>query len=498
MIKRENVKMLIMLISVLILCVASFVFFVKEKSAIWLFVCVFSLGYYIAKLINGFDKVGKNDAIMLGLTFLSLIISVIISFSYYPYIPQLNRLYFPKDSVDFKNEFFSNINHAPSPKLIFAFDNSGDALNDEIDSSLKVEYDDYSRSVIEFLGMKFSASEINSIIKKEKITYGDILKMRACFDLTKISKKNGQFVILKIGENNNSYDQRMIGLGKKSYEQTTEFKTIDNGIIQDEIFKILNTKNDEINTGFDSFILDLVALFHVNNIKSNRTNESLSECAVYVYSDFYHDYDKLVETKKDIAKITKDKKDLLRGVVQNYFIDRHPPRRKARLGMSILNENLGGKISDEETYFIIDSINKSTIVPIRVIKAKTQYWFYSDKQNEEISTEFRFVFDHNEKYCIRLVDDVKGLSIDGEEMEPIKEKCCDFINDNKNSFSLNYSGEKPTQEQKVRFEVIHNDIHYYVDCKFYKEWDRIYKWILPLIIGLLGLLLGLWSFKLNK
>ena len=476
-------------------CVVSLIFFIKTKHAILLFLSVFSLGYFVAELIKSIkdvNKIGTNDVVMFVLTILISSFPTLISMNNPPFVSQLNRLYSPKDSVVFKNEIF--IDSASSPKMIFAFDNSGDALNDKIDTSLNDKYKEYCRDVFDFLGGKIVEKEKEQILGKPKITYGDFLKMRACFDLTKISEKKGQFIILRIGEDKRKYNDRMKKLGRKYYEQMERFENIDKGILQDEILKIFKTLNDEIDTRFDTFIAELETLFFKNGItpeenKENKENGKLSECVVYIYSDFYHDYDKSEETKKEIEKIINEKKKLLVGIVQNCFIDQHH-RNKSRLGMSILEEYLN-TTSDEETYFFIDSINKATIVPIRIVEAKNQYWFYSDKHDTEISTYFRIVFDDNDKYCIRLVNDVKGLSIDGVEMKLKEERCCESKNDNKNSFVLKYYGKKPVQNP--RFEIMHDDIHYFVDCKFIEEWDRNFKWIIPLILGLIGFGIGSWK-----
>ncbi len=459
---------------VFILSIIFLIVFLKLQSAIWLLMSALLFGYFIAELIKELKKENEfeaNDLVMFILTFLIPIIITFIPLTEPPIKKRLNRLYFPKDSVDFEKEFiiYSSLNSNP-PKLIFAFDNSGSGLTDILtEKSLKEKYEKYCIDVERFFS-NGSESEIKLIQKTStKKTFGNLLKIRLCFDLIKRVNDTAEFIVLKIGDDNIPYSY-----GDNGYSMISKDK------IQDEIVKILKTGNNEIHTSFDKLNYRLREY-------TKKTDKILSEYALYIYSDFYYDYEGREEKDEEVQIIKDTKRDLLHKVVQNCFIDNH--KRDNRGGKFILDSL---PAYPYEKHFLIDKINEESKVPVRIVETDNLSWYYSKDDKMKIVTSFRIIFNKGIKSICSLNNTEKDdyFFINDEQFDYQELKTLRYED---TSIPLKYIGENVPK--KTVFEIEHNDIHYFVHFKFIEEWDASLQYWLPISAFIIGFLIGIYKRK---
>lgn len=463
---NKKILNVIIFVVAVISCPVSLIVGWKTHSALWLLIAAFVIGYVIAEIIkfrNGNNRFDLSDIVLLVLP----IILQFVPFDSPPFKEQLNRLYFPKDSIDFESEFVKPItSDSKLPKLIFAFDNSGAGLSNTIANDLQDRYHTYCKKIEELYG-ESKIDNAKKLVKNfyEKKTYGNFLKARLCFELIKNKNKDGEFMVLKIGDPSELYKN-------DGFQKLTEEN------IKNEIKKIIQTQNNEKHTDFDVFNDNL-------RKHTKKTATELSEYALYVYSDFYHDYDSREETEQDRVQIIKARKELLSNIVQNYFIDNHNHQK----GVFILETEAAFPY---ENHFVIGKIDESeAIVPIRITEKKA-HWYYSKDDNNDITTSFRLVFKKcDKKICshnkIYLKPNHQRWFVNDTEFG---NKEWTFFNSDYTNIILKYQGKKEPENKRGTFEIEHNDIHYVVYFDFIKEWDRRWKYWLPGITLIIGLLIG--------
>jgi hypothetical protein len=192
---------IVWVVGVIISSITAFIL-LKFQIVMWFLILIFIIGYFIGELMKLIRikkiKFDINDKVMLTLCIISILCAIIIPYSEPSIKEQFDRLYFPKDSVNFNTEFIKPINSSStSPKFIFAFDNSGEGLCDTISENLKDKYTMYCSDIRAFCGEKLSEKEKRKLNKVKCITYGELLKARLCFDLSKKNTYKGSFRVIK-------------------------------------------------------------------------------------------------------------------------------------------------------------------------------------------------------------------------------------------------------------------------------------------------------------
>ena len=376
---------------------------------------------------------------------------------------QLSRLYYPKDSININKEIINPlISNAEPPKLIFAFDNSGEGLEDYFDDrKLIEEYEKYCLRILEFFSSELTSGIISN--ESKKYTYSNYLKARLCFDLIQKLGQKGEFRITKIGDPTNP-----------TLEDKANFLLFNESNIQSEIIRLYKIKGNEKHTDFGK--LKAIAQDYFS-----EKNTALSKYALYIYSDFHHDIEG-VESKDDIDRIKTDKINFYKNIVLNCFIDNH--QRKRRGGEKILDSLPN---SNYEKHFPLDIVDIETKVPVRIVETENQFWFYKRDFKKNIETEMRLLFNREENSICLVDNKIEGLSINGEALKNgiFKHFNYDTL------ISLIYKGKDIPKE--ATFEIVHNNIHYFVRFLFFEEWNRVWKILLPIIAFLIGIIIGIWG-----
>jgi hypothetical protein len=423
------------------------------------------LGYSIAKMIKKNDNLNLNDGLMVLITILFFVVSTVIQLGEGPKKNQFNRFYFEKNSINFEKEIKNSNNNFR--KLIFAFDNSGGGLKERINKSSQKQYENYCNEIESTQLFPWANDEKEKIWQfRANNTYGNFLKARLCFDLIQHANDTNEFIVLKIGDPNSD-----------NWKDDGGFKLLEKKNIKKAIQKIIQTKNDESHTNFHTFNNELRS-------KKNSINDPKS-ITLYTYSDFFHDC-KGRESKDELEIIKNEKRAITKDIVHNCFIDNHPSKRGGEYVLDSNPDFIG------EKFFFLDSIKEDEKIPYRVLPSKNEYWFYSQKDNEDINTSFLLIFHQTKKsICSHntintKVKDIKIFSINGEEIAMGTIKDLGY----KDTITLQYEGKNPPNE-KVLYEIIHNNIHYLVCFDIIKECDRWIKYVLFIAALLIGFVLGL-------
>ena len=476
---KHKVNIIIFCIAVISIPACIFIFF-KFQSVIFLILAVFIIGYVIGEMIKyrkEENNLDWNDGLMLILALLIGICPTIISTLSPPLSPpfpdQLNRLYFPKDSINFEKEIITETTNTNFLKFIFAFDNSGEGLVETINPNLQKQFDDYCNEIESSKVLSWAEEEKKKIWEfRTKNIYGNLLKARLCFDLIQNVNNTSEFIILKIGDPNNEFKDN--------------FKPLDEIEIKKAIKNVIETKNRENHTNFNVFNKELEII--KNDCKENE------QIILYTYSDFYHDCQGKV-TASDIETIQEKKSKINQGIVHNCFIDNHK-YKKTRGGKYILKPEPDFQY---EQFFYFDSIENNVKVPIRRV-SKKQLWFYSQKDDEDISTEFRLIFPNSIKY-IRSYNTTneadknwKKFYINGNIIQ--NAKALKYYGYNETVIILGYGGKK-TPDEEILFEITHNEIHYFISFDLIEEWPKYLRYLLPILAFILGLLIGRFNIVLS-
>ena len=467
---REKAFITLLILLVLSSILAGIFWFCQNVMCFLILVSIISfiIGGLIKLFVTGVNKLDANNILMIVLAFIGLFLSCIIPIAEPSIKEQFDRLYFPKDSINISNDIIKPItSNSIQHKLIFAFDNSKEGFNNIVsDNYLKEEYNKYREEIMDFCGIL--STELLPSTNTTRLTYGKLMKARLAFDLIQMKDSSAEFIIMKIGDPKFSYDKN-------------QFLFANDKFIKEEIKRLLNTDNQEEWTDFESF-LDKLEIKIKDNAK--KRENTLSDYAVYVYSDFYHDiYGEETDEQINILK-QRLKSDLFTTVVHICFIDGH-----------LEHKNTGGKYlldhiptSWYERHFFINKINVNEIIPTRLAKTSKIFWFYSKNNEVDIDIEYKLLFNHND-YKICLLDSINGYSINEKSM---KHNVWESFNFNK-SIILRYKGNVPKEGCIVNFEISHNKIHYLLPFQFYQEWDY---GNIPLIIAILfGFILGIWGIK---
>jgi len=465
---------IITLLSFFILSVCFAVIFWVFQCAMWFLLLIFIAFYIVGEFVKLLKikryEFEANDKIMIFLASIGIFITLITPYVKPSIKEQFNRLYFPENSIDFSEKIITPItSNAVHYKLIFAFDNSKEGFSDNVLSvPLKDEYDKYRKKIRVFFDKDFTDIEFSELLppKNKNITFGKLLKAKLASDLIEREDTFAEFIIMKIGNPVILYD--------------TVFLIADEKNIKIEIERLLKTENTDDWTDFVSF-LDKLKIKIGDNKKKNE-NE-LSDCVVFIYSDFFHDV-KGTETDEHIEIIKERLKNDLpnKTIVQICFIDGHL-NKKNRGGKYIL-ESI--PTSNFEKHFFVDKNNKDKEVPTRIVKTEYQPWYYLNNEKKAVDTEYKLLFD-KKGYSIRLLDSIKGFFINEEE---IKYNIWKTFNFNK-TIVLEYQGIA-LKEEVVLFEISHNKIHYLLPFKFYQE-SGLGKNIPLIIVIFFGLFIGIWG-----
>ena len=452
---------------------------IKNQNTIYLLISVFLIGYVISEIVKikkHYNTPDINEAVVLIITILIPAIFTFVPFNNPPIKEQLNRLYFPKDSINFENEIICGTSNGNFLKLIFAFDNSAEGLTETINKRLQSQFENYCNEIERFPSwVDNEKKELQDFRKRN--TYGNFLKARLCFDLIKQKNDTNEFIVLKIG---NTTDNRYY---KNEYN---DFKPLENSEIRKTIMDIIKTTNNEEYTDFNTFYIKLE-----NIISHDKINE---QAVLFTYSDFYHDCKGV--TEDDIKKIKEKKSEIIQDIVSNCFIDNHN-RGKARGGNYILNDKPDFR---NEAFFYLDSIDEDDQVSIgRVLKNK--HWFYSQKKDGDINTKFSIVFPIYEKY-IRSYNTNNTTEKDYKRFS-ISDVICEnngkpiYFGKNVTVITLKYEGIKVPNEETL-FEIIHDDIHYFVYFEFIEEWNKNWKWGIPILTLIFGCSIGMFKIKKHE
>ncbi|MDR3179901.1 MAG: hypothetical protein LBT70_03305 [Holosporaceae bacterium] len=457
-------------LGVFIIAIVLSIVYIKLHIAICLLTAFFLLSYSIAKFIKNKNKFDLNDGLMLFIPMLISVLFIVIPFDKPPIKKKLNQLYFSENNVYFEKEI--KILNSNFQNFIFAFDNSK-GLKGKLNKESQGQYDSYCDEIERLSWVGAEERKIQQFRKDN--SYGNFLKARLCFDLIQRENDKNKFIILKIGDPNSSY--------WKNYDEFIPLK-MEN--IREAIQKIIQTKNDELHTNFQVFNDKL------KNIKSSIGETKL--IILYTYSDFFHDCEG-VESEDDINLVKKDKQEIIGSIIHICFIDNHPSKREGRY---ILDSKPDFAY---ERFFFLDSIDKKEKIPIRVT-LKNKKWFYLQEDDEEdINTTFVLNFPQCEKYIcshntINNKDkDTKIFRINGKISD--KGETSRYFGYEDTIITLQYEG-KNLPAEKTLFEIIHNDIHYYVYFQFIKELNRSLRIWLPGLIFTLGFLMGLGDWWKKK
>jgi hypothetical protein len=471
--KRKKIINIIIFGIAIILIPVFFILYKKQQSGIMLLLAAFLIGYVIVELVKFRIKkndLALNDFVMLVIAILTIIFTF-VPFNQQPVKEQLNRLYFPKDSINFDTEIkVQNLNFQ---KFIFAFDNSGEGLTDNIDKKLHEQYSTYCTEIETF--QHCAQEDMNNIRKfSDNKTYVNLLKASLCCYLIQRNNGKGEFLIKKIGDANANWHE--------------DFQPFEKENIEKVIKKILQTNNNEFYTNFHIFNQELINI--KNCIKENE------QMILFTYSDFFHDCGQSIDTD-ELKQIRKSKQSIIRDIVHNCFIDMHNrPKGKRRSGTYILDS---APDFAYEKFFFIDLINDEEKVPIQIFISNDNHWYYSHKyEKDDIETIFTLNFSPSEKSIVshNTIDtkskDTKKFYVNGNLINKDDIK---HFGKNDNIIRLEYKGKKIPIEETL-FEIRCDDnIHYYVYFDFIKEWNNGWRYWLPILAFVSGLMLGLFEIK---
>jgi hypothetical protein len=449
------------------------------------------VGWGFVRFLSKNNAKRNNSGVLISL--FTWLISILIALfpSEPPLKAKLVRLYFTKqaEQIDFNKKYTAQYTESREQlKMIFALDNSGDGLKDSIRSKdLQEKYEKYCIEIKNFFTHEALSYDLRRRLDNyKKCTYGDLLKARLCFDLIHNGGEKRQFCILKIGTSDSPIKFKYGG-----YDFASK-KNIKDAI--EDIYKTHNGKDDW--TNFENFLAEIKAKMERKDGEKDKLStykDKLSTYTVYAYSDFYHNIEG-EEKETDIRAIKTDKVNLFQNAVLNCIIDSHKREKgNQRTGRNILD---GMAVKYYEHHFLIHNITADTILPSSIVLTKDRpFWFYSDDPKTHTTTSMQFMFEKSGS-SICLFDDISGFSyVYGAHEKKLHKK--EWINlKTENTVAISYKGNKPPDT--AMFEIVCDDVHYFLECKFVKEINQTWRWIIIILCVGLGIGLGYLSFRSTK